>query len=430
MKRALLALVAMSLALPAAAQNADLGLKLGEKSRLHLGADLGTGFDTNPNYRPFAQPFVGDLTLAFRPQLKLSIPSDMLSVEAGVRANYQQYFGLMDARTGKVNQLDGDANLELEVNRKGFFGVALRDMLTRAVDPGYAALGSQLARTRNDLSLGAELRPGGGLLTFALIYGFGIEIYDPARTNNFLDFIGISPEVSQIANPDDFNNMEHKLKLRTEWRFLPKTGFFLDIYGGSFTYLSANSPNVANFPVGIEIGAMGQLTGKISGVAKLGYTNPLIFSSSGQLTTATFIGAIGQLEARYALTEMNTFTLGIRREMRPVYMYQFFTDNRVYFETSHQLFQRLQLKANAAYALLAFDQAVSATGQANIQGGGNRMDHLIEGNLSARFFILDWFSIGASDMLQLRFTNASGSDNNSNFSYWKNLTMLTLTAYY
>jgi len=435
--RGLVIVSALLITAAAAAQpaNSDLGLKLGEKSRLHFGVDLGTGFDTNPNYVPMTQGFYGDMMLALRPQLKLDIPGQMLDVEGAARLNFLNYFGLMNPATGNLRQLDGDAGLQVEVNRGGFLGFALSERLTRAVDPGVASLGARLARTRNDAGLGVELRPGGGLLAFALSYNFGIELFDPNSGFNLLDVIGLGASASAVSRPEAFNNMEHRLKLHTEYRFLPKTGAFLDIYGGTFRYLDASSPNVASNPVGIELGVMGALTGKISGVAKVGYTNPLIIvpdaNGGPKVSSATFIGAVGQLELRYQLTELNIFAAGVRREMRPIYMYSFFTDNRVYASTSHQLFNRVMLRADAAYAYLAFDQQI-ADARTGIGGGGNRGDHVVEGNLSAAWYILDWFAVGISDMLQWRTTNAYVADPNGSYylSFFKNLTLLSVTAYY
>lgn len=435
--RGLVIVSAMLMAAAAAAQpaNSDLGLKLGEKSRLHFGADIGTGFDTNPNYVPMSQGFYGDMMLALRPQLKLDIPGQMLDVEGAARLNFLNYFGLMNANTGNLRQIDGDVGLTVQVNRGGFLGFELSERLTRAVDPGIASLGARLARTRNDAGLGVELRPGGGLLSFALSYNFGLELYDPSTGFGLLDAIGLGASQSAVGRPEAFNNMEHRLKLHTEYRFLPKTGAFLDIYGGTFQYLDPASPNVAANPVGIELGVMGALTGKISGVAKVGYTNPLIIAPDAnggpRVTSATFIGAIGQLEVRYQLTELNVFAAGIRREMRPIYMYSFFTDNRVYASTSHQLFNRLMLRADAAYAYLAFDQQI-ASATTGIAGGGNRGDHVVEGNLSASWYILDWFAVGISDMLQYRMTNAYVASASGSYylSFFKNLTLLSVTAYY
>ncbi len=369
----------------------------------------------------------GDVVLAIRPTLKLNIPGELMALEAGVRLNYLEYLGVMNAATRSLRQMDGDAHLALELNRGGQFGFAFKDRLTRAVDPGVASLGAKLARLRNDLSTGVEWRPGGGLLSFNLTYNFGIEFYDPRGTPSFLDTLGLYASNNQIADPTAFNNMDHQLKLRTEWRFFPKTGMFLDIYGGYHGYLGSTT-NIATYPLGVNIGLMGQLTGKLSGVASLGYANPMVIQN-GQVATATFIGAVGQLELRYALNELNVVTMGIRRVVRPVYLYTFFTDNRVYAQSKHQLMQRLELTTRAAYAMLAFDASTGNQTQTVIAGGSNRFDHVIEGDLQVRYFIMDWLSVSLSDQVSLRFTNA-GDSNGSNYSYWKNLVLLSLTANY
>lgn len=260
----------------AAQGSSDLGLKLGEKTRLHVGMDVGVGFDTNPNYTTMSSALVGDLVLAVRPSLKLEVPSELIGVEAGTRINFLNYFGIMDTRTSALRQLDGDAHLGIEVNRGGQFGFALRDRVTRSVDPGMASLGARLARLRNDFSTGVEWRPGGGLLNIALTYDLGLEFYDPKTAPSFLDDLGLYVSNNQIQDPGSFNNMEHKLKLRTEWRFLPKTGLFFDVYGSSFSYFDPTTSNLGTYPLGLDIGLMGQLTGKLSGVAKLGYNNPMV----------------------------------------------------------------------------------------------------------------------------------------------------------
>lgn len=427
--KGLVVLCALSLAGSLAAQeSSDLGLKLGEKSRLHLGIGASAGFDTNPNYTPMSTAMTGDVVLAIRPTLKLEIPGELLNLEAGARVNYLEYLGVMNAATKSLRQMDGDAHLALEVNRGGQFGFAFKDRLTRSVDPGVASLGAKLARLRNDLSTGVEWRPGGGLLSFNLSYDFGIEFYDARGTPTFLDDLGLYASNNQISDPTAFNNMDHKLKLRTEWRFFPKTGMFMDVYGSYHGYLGSTT-NIATYPLGLMLGLMGQLTGKLSGVASLGYSNPMVINN-GQVATATFIGAVGQLELRYALNELNVVTLGLRRDVRPVYMYTFFTDNRVYAQSKHQLMQRLELTTNAAYALLAFDASTGAQTQTAIAGGGNRMDHVVQGELQVRYFILDWLNVSLSDQVSLRFTNAGDSSGGTNYSYWKNLVLLSLTANY
>lgn len=427
--KAFVVLFALSVATSSTAQEApdDLGLKLGEKTRLHLGVGVSAGFDTNPNYTPMSTNMTGDVVLAVRPTLKLKIPGELLALEAGAHINYLEYLGVMNSATASLRQMDGDANLSLELNRGGQFGFAFKDRVTRAVDPGVAALGAKLARLRNDLSTGVEWRPGGGLLTFNLSYDFGIEFYDPSGGPTFLDTLGLYAANNQISDPTAFNNMDHKLKLRTEWRFLPKTGMFLNIYGSYHGYLGSTT-NVATYPLGFDIGLMGQLTGKLSGVASLGYSNPMVVQN-GQVATATFIGAVGQLELRYALNELNVVTVGLRRVVRPVYMYTFFTDNRVYAQSKHQIMQRLELTTNAAYAMLAFDASTGAQTQTSIAGGGNRLDHLVQGEVQLNYYILEWLSVSLSDQLSFRFTNA-GDAGGANYSYWKNLVLLSLTANY
>jgi hypothetical protein len=92
----------------------------------------------------------------------------------------------------------------------------------------------------------------------------------------------------------------------------------------------------------------------------------------------------------------------------------------------------LHLEGNAAYALMMYDEPVANEASSlSITGGGARMDHLIEGNIGLAYYILDWFSVGVSDRVAVTLTNASSTGTgSSNLSYWKNLTLLTVTAYY
>lgn len=383
----------------------------------------------------------GDATLALRPQLVLDVPGSMVSLQGAAHLNYNEYLGVIDPATNRLRQLDGDLGLDIEVNRGGFLGFAVGDHFVRAVDPGVASLGARLARFRNDATAAIELRPGGGMLTFGLHYKFGLEMYDPRDPNydpdnpTFLAMLGLYEQNNQFPNPEYFNNMQHQLKLKTEWRFLPKTGLFLNIHASAFNYLDPNSPNVAAYPVGIEFGGMGAITGKLSGLIKLGYNNPMIFSSDlnnqPKMESADYIGVNGQFEMRYAITEINSVAGGFTRSMSPVFVYRYYTDNRFYLRTTHLFFDRLELSGNAHFSLIEFGDPI-AIGSAGtgIRGGGDRLDQDIGVRVGLKYNILDWLSVGVSNGLAVRLSNAYDTRKNLDFSFMKNLTLLTLTAMY
>lgn len=405
-----------------------IGIALSEdgRSRLHLSLDAGAGFDTNPYAVPFEEAgFPGDLVTRIRPGLSITYPGSMIAFDTNVFVDYGFLPGVIDPNTRNFLLYQSALNAGLEVNRGGMFSFAIADSFAFNSDPGAVTLGSRFNRLTNALSAGLGFRPGGGTLSFKLGYTFGFE--------KWFDFFG---DAGPLVAANALDQMSHIGILRADWRFLPRTGAFLELQGGVHTY-PFGDVNPTSFPVGVLIGIMGQFTPKISGLASIGYQNPLVYDTepSGTLgiQTAQVIGVAGQAEMRWAIGPMTQIAGGFKREFNPTPLYQYTANNRFYLAFNQAIGGKLVFGLNAGFSFLEFGAEQPLNGEFSTTDPDGRLDGHLDVRADLAYHMLDWLSFGIANDLDWRATNAETSavfGEPTNLSYLSNETLFLVSLHY
>lgn len=413
-----------------AKQGIGIALSDDGRSRLHLTLDVGAGFDTNPYSVPFedATGFAGDIVTRVRPGIDITYPGSLIAFDAGLFVDYGFLPGLSGAPP-EFLLFQSAAEAGLEVNRGGMFSFALGDKFNFSRDPGVVTLGSEFTRLNNALNAGIGFRPGGGTLSFKLGYTFGFE--------KWFDFFD---DAGPLVQAGALDQMAHYGTLRADWRFLPRTGAFLQLQGGVHMY-PFNGTNPTSFPIGVLLGVMGQFTPKISGLASIGYQNPLVYDTdtAGNLgiQTAAIIGAVGQAEIRWAIGPTTQLAGGFKREIQPTPLYQYAENNRFYLAFNQAIGAKFVLGLNSGFSILQFgtEQPFGGQNLTTVPGGGNRLDTHLDVRADLAYYMFDWLSFGIVNDLDWRYSNAESSDTfggggGVNLSFLSNETLLLASLHY
>lgn len=420
------ALIVMALAaLPAAAQQpvgnvsaaGDDGFALSDdgRSRLHLGVTAGAGFDTNPYTTPLASgEFSGDAVARVRPYIELNVPGSTVAFDGKAQLDYGFLPGVVNPETRSFLLYQSLLSADLELNRGGVFTFAVGDQVSFNTDPGVAVLGALLSRVRNTLRAGVGFRPGGGTLTNKLAYTF-----------DFTKFVDVQGNRGLIAS-GALDSMQHGLQLRSDYRFLPKTGVFAALSAGWQSYPFTVGQGQA-FPVGVKVGVQGNLLPRLAFLASVGYANPLVFDAAGALNTADIVGVTGQAEVQWVPLQQTTLSAGYRREFSPIALYQYVGEDRFYARFG-QLLGQFELGVLGGFSLFNFGEEVADQVLTDRQTG--RSDQHVDVAVALDFHVLRWLSIGLRNNTDYRTTNANVAGDTTNLGFLRNETLLVAAARY
>lgn len=409
---------------PTAAAKGESGFAISPdgRARLHLQLDTAVGFDTNPYSAPFdREGFAGDVVARIRPGLTLNYPGSLINFDGGAFVDYGFLPGVIDPKTRAFLLFKSGAEADLEINRGGMFSFAIGDSFSFNSDPGQLFVGTFYTRLNNALRAGVGFRPGGGTLAFKLDYTF-----------NFEKYFSLFQQVD-IVDQGVFDNMGHFVRLRADYRFLPRTGVFGELRAGVHLYpFDTTGTQPISVPVNATIGVMGQISRSLTGMASLGYTNPLTFDSAGNISTLTIIGVTAQAELQWRITPSLETALGAQRRIRPAPLYQYSIDNRAYLRAKQNIGQLFTFQGALGYNLMQFGVEQSfANGQPlSNQANGTRLDGVLDATISANYHIFSWLSVGAQNRLLWRLSNASDVETGDNYSFLRNETLAILSLRY
>jgi hypothetical protein len=413
-------------------QGNGIALSRDGNARMHLSLDSAVGFDSNPYSIPFdsEQGFAGDGLFRLRPGFELRNPGGVLSFNSNAFFDWGLQMGAIRRDTQDFFLYQGGGAANLELNRGGTFSFGLGDSFSWNRDPGVVAIGAIFNRLNNNLKAGLNFRPGGGTLSFRLLYGFMME--------KWFDFTNTA---SELVRQGSFDQMAHTATLRADWRFFPRTGAFLNLRSGIHSYpFDAQAVNPTSFPVSAQLGMMGQFTPRLSGLIQAGYGNTLVLDTEGidtggvageqQITNLSLIGVVGQAELRYQLAERIRMAGGFRRNFTPAPLYQFVGNSRFYATYQQLIGSQLQVQFSTGLSLLEFgiEQLRPEDGQTTQPVG--RFDTHLDARVQLDYFLTQWFSLGISNDVDWRTTNAADSGDGSNFSFFRNETLVIASLRY
>ncbi|MCP4501015.1 MAG: outer membrane beta-barrel protein [Deltaproteobacteria bacterium] len=408
------------------------GFSLSEdgNSRLHLRFDTGAGFDTNPyslnfesNFGANGGAFNGDVPVRMRPGLELDMPGNVFALTLESSADLGAYPGAFnpgiftgwfdenaDQGTRQLSLIKINNNIDIEVNRDGMFSFALGDSFNFSRDPQVLsfAVGNVLS---NSLRMGGGFRPGGGALSIKGDASFDLAVYIPCEGVAILGC-----PTKDTTNNDDFNSGGLRANLRADYRFLPRTGFFAEFSAGAHGYLNTltgTGSQPYTVPLHLRVGAKGQFSSKLSGLASIGYDLPLIFDSGFNLGLAsTFAGGVNlgnvgqvtafnaQIEARWRISHSIKLSGGFQRTVMPTPVFQYRIPNKLYVSYQQAIGTFLTVTANAELALVQYGADINA-GTPNSVVDTNSENGFLSLEPSMKFgvayHIFDWMSVGINN---------------------------------
>ena len=129
---------------------------------------------------------------------------------------------------------------------------------------------------------------------------------------------------------------------------------------------------------------------------------------------------------------MSSVAAGYRRAFDPIAIYQYMGQNKFY-ASGNTLFGVTNVALGAAWNVIEYG-AEATGGQQLTDRQTGRVDHAITANARADYFVLPWLSIGLSNVLDWRITNANDASAENpapnNLSFLRNETTLLASARY
>jgi hypothetical protein len=265
--RAAAAVLALSLASPAAA-TAGNGVRLGgSEGRLHPFLEVEDRYDSNVYYTDAQKP-VGDMVLHIRPGFDLTVPGEVTAAELGGSLDWAQYLGLDATETkSQLSKLYGQASLGLALNRRGQVGLELDDEFRRAQGTSALVLTNAVISNYNALRARVPFRPGGGALVFTANGAWALETFEAFFTDPACALALCSGNVGKLG----YN--EFRAGGDVKWHFLPRTsGLF---QGGWFSRVPNDSAASNVSGVDGQVGLTGLVTPHLGATLKAGYATTL-----------------------------------------------------------------------------------------------------------------------------------------------------------
>ncbi len=392
---ALLSLVA----LPARAEGN--GFKVGE-GRLHPFFDLESRFDSaaavvaKSSTTPNSFEIAGDLMLRFKPGLKFELPGNNLQLNLAGNLDYVQYTGVINAGTRLASRLQGEADLDIGINRGGAVSLDIGDHFVRSDRTVTTILGVGALSLFNDARAKLNIRPGGGALSFEPNYHLSTEFFSPFSAVRPAGCAGGSAACDP-GSVSKLNYMNHAFGLDARWKFLPKTAVVLDADLG---YRMPIAGGVGSNLLTLKAmgGLAGLLTPHIATTAKLGYGRDFSLNSYSSL--------IAMAEIAWLLSQTAQIRGGYTRSFEPMGGGQFasYGDDRGYLDARVLLAGKLTLRGYAAYDYLSF------------RGTTPGSAHNITGDAGVDYEIKQWVTVGVGYLFSNRSSTTGQSFLNlSNF---------------
>jgi hypothetical protein len=363
------------------------GIKFGE-SRLHPFFELESRYDSAAlavAYGNNNPDLPGDLLLHFKPGLKLDMPSSTLAVGLNGNLDYVLYTGLVKPGTRNASRMQGEADLQLGINRPGNISLDVGDHVTKSDRVTVPTIAVGALSLYNDARLVADVHPSGGAVQLTPSYHLITENFSPIISDgSFCD------PASDPACPEDslssHNYLNHVFGLSGRWKFLPKTAMTIDSAFLMRRYQNSEGGTPVN-TLRASAGLAGLVTKHISTIIKLGW---------GQdFTTSSFSSPVAQAELAYLLSQSGEIKAGYVRTFEPVSGGSFVTfgDDRAYLNTRLLLGYRVAVHGALTMDFISYR---SATGE------GTRSDNGVTADLGADWEFRPWAVVGGGYLYSRR----------------------------
>lgn len=356
------ALVVASLLTTASAfaQNygATSGFPIGEKSRVHTNLDLSVGFDSNPRrYDNDNLPEDGtrlqDWRGLIRPGLSVDVPGNSVKFNLGSHLSISQLLGAGPNNPDTRFGADISAGLQLGSD-DSIVSFRIDNMLVRTPDyidsPGAVASDEFRApEWNNNGTARLTLRPGGRALEFDLGYMFMYSNYDDESALSAYQ--------------------RHGGLFEARWKFLPKTAFVF--HADISRFMPFDEPTglstVAGTPFRVTVGAVGQVTTRLTAELTAGYEDTL-----ADVSEFAKRGPIGNAIVSYQFNESSSLSLGYRRRIRPVVLLNGYSSDMPFVQAKVGIAGRLVFNLYGHYEFRGYadqneSQVQVAVGDARVE---------------------------------------------------------------
>lgn len=395
-----------------------IGIRVGDLE-LHPGLGGEFGYDSNFFQRAETEePVVDALRLRITPSLSLSTLGGQrraahsttppaINFRASVHAAYNELFATDSESADEITEqrhVNVGASLLLDILPGRPIGADIYGDFTRVGEPSNSPE-AELAFDRGSLRAGAGLswRPGGGLFEWRAGYELGFNYFEE-------------------ENWEQFDNLQHSIRMRGRWRFLPKTAL---LYEGNYTFVRYTRDE-ADVPPNGEIlrtraGINGFITRKLSFLGMIGWMASFYDDVPENADTVTAHAELKYFlqtaDTESASTGLSTISLGYSREMTNNYLSSWFRRDRGYMNLSYFLGGYVAAGLEAGVAHLTFPR-------------GNEFEAFDQNRIDARLFaeyrLSNTFGVNTSvsydrnlsDVLDPR-GPSTGSPDDLDFTRWQ-----------
>ncbi len=359
--------------------SAGPGVKITDGSVLHPTLGVRGGYISNVFYEEEDQVGAGvlyvlaGLHLATLPPERLhpidGEDSDMahpkLQFRIGGQARYQEILSSSEAAKDQ-RALGAQADLELVAFPYGPFRIELEDHFVRYVRPRNFETTGSLHRDVNDLHAGFVIQPGGRMLQFGAFYENTIDVFE-------------SPRV-EFAN-----RIQHRVRARADWTFLPYTKAFLEGSLGFFDGLG-DSQKVPSMPLRVQLGLLTAITPNFTVRARAGYAQG--FYESG----ADYQAPIGGVELGWEYRPLGRIELGYQYDYRDSINANFYSEHQARLAFSQGVGRAVATLYGTGY--LRTYQGIPAFFMPD-GGATARTDVILETGAELAYHLRDWLVLSA-----------------------------------
>lgn len=382
----------------------ETGFRLSDTAILNVSFSLAPEFESNINNvsgRSYERDHltgalresdeIMDLVIHLSPGLRAKIDDHFKTLGMALRIDYNLYTGIEDKKSfeklSTASSLHFDTDILGEFNKDGNASVRVSNNLKRNSNPDQLTIENGLhTNLLEDFSLAVFIKNSEDTLSLKIQSGIQLNYFEES-----------------LFSP--YNFWSSRSNVYGQWKFLPKTAAFFNvsyIYQDYFNAGSVLRHDQRAMPLSVVVGALGQLTPKISLKLSGGYANSLAKDMHHD-------GMAG-VEFIFKNSENTLFKLGYVRTMFPVAVYQHYTQDKVYANFTQKFFNRLLLKLDASYSHLDYGKNVKYPAITNVsdatdavsgdvtrttvtQKSVDREDHLIRIESMASYNFLPWLGL-------------------------------------
>lgn len=357
------------------------GFPVGQKSRIHTSLDLGMVFDSNAqrldvdnSLRVVGEDGPMDSWRAtIRPRLALNVPGTSLKLDLGMGLQINQTFGNDSERIRGVS-FGGDIQMALTVGSPGSllaFRLSNAFVRTPVILDELGTIQSDEFRFKewNDrLEARLTLRPGGRALEFDVGYLFYLQVYD----DDSLD-----------------DQQRHGGIFEARWKFFPKTAVVVRGEVTRFVPFEAGEGGSAvtrgGTPISVTLGAVGQVTTKISAELTVGYGHTL--SDDANLSIS---GLVGNAIVTYDFSPSTSLSVGYRRRIQPIVVLNSYSADAPFVRFQSAFLGRLILSVFGTYEYRVYESPSLGQNQDEATEGV----HSGVAELRADYWFFEWLNAG------------------------------------